>query len=148
MEGYDWMQCIPDNASTSTIIIRLFLRFLYTVATARCSPANNTTKVQRSTANFVFDSRQILDSPAADQHNTMLLKIMALSLDISHDRLSVGQLDTSDFPLGRVGLFRCPNHDLGAYAFFLGTLFQKRRAGQCCPTWRRFFALHGLVHRG
>ena len=77
----------------------------------------------------------------------MFLKIVALALDVSHDRLSVCQFNTGDFSFSRVGFFWSPNHNLCAYALPLGTLLQEWGSGERLSTRGRLFAFHGLVHR-
>lgn len=68
---------------------------------------------------------------------------MTFSRNIGHDRVPVGQLDTSDLSLGGVGFLGFHDEDLGTNAFFLRTDVKERRL------WRvdflGFLSTHGLV---
>ena len=72
---------------------------------------------------------QILCTSSPYKHNTVLLQVVALSLDVRHDTFSGRQLDTGDFTLGGVWLLGRGDDQTGDDSFALGAVLKQRRAG-------------------
>lgn len=89
------------------------------------------------------NTRQILCTTATDHDHAVFLQIVTFSGNIGHDRVSVGQLDTSDLSLGGVGFLGFHDEDLGTDAFFLRADVKEWRL------WRveflGFLSTHGLI---
>ena len=60
----------------------------------------------------VPDTREILSSATPDQHDTVLLQIVSLTLDVRRHRLPGTQFYSGDFPFGGIGFFWFPNEKL------------------------------------
>src|SRR5919109_1012808 len=62
--------------------------------------------VERRPNDLVAHARQILDAPAADEHDGVLLEIVSLARDVGGDLHLVRQADARDLPKRRVRLLR------------------------------------------
>src|SRR6266536_2255059 len=62
--------------------------------------------VERRANDLVADARQVLDTAATDEHDRVLLKVVALARDVGRDLHLVRQADARDLPKGRVRLLR------------------------------------------
>jgi hypothetical protein len=107
------------------------------------SPAIHTQCIQRSTNDMITDTRQILDTPAPDQHHRVLLKVMPDSRDIGRHFNARGQTDPGHFAQRRVGFFRCRGIDTGANASFLRCPFKGRVLVFSLPPFSGLFELAG-----
>src|SRR5690554_2045706 len=74
----------------------------------------------------ITHTRQVLDPPTADQHNRVLLKVMAFTADVGGHFETVGQTHTADLTQGRVRLLRGSSIDAGANTALLRTRLQRR----------------------
>src|SRR6185437_5828911 len=72
--------------------------------------------VERAADHFVPEARQVLDAAAADQHDRVLLQVVAFARDVGADLHAVGQPDTGDLAQGRVRLLRRGRVHAGAHA--------------------------------
>src|SRR5438067_1024767 len=92
-------------------------------------PAHGTTLDRhpevRAAHHVIADARQILDATAADQHDRVLLKIVAFAADVADDFEAVGQAGFRDFPQRRVRLFRRRRVDPCADAALLRALLER-----------------------
>src|SRR6187551_2807421 len=73
-------------------------------------------RVERAANDLVADAWQILDPAAADEHNRVLLQVVALPGDVGGDLHPVGEAHTGDLAQGRVRLLRRYRGDTGADA--------------------------------
>src|SRR5215207_1955463 len=83
-------------------------------------------RVERGPDDLVAEARQILDSPAADQHDRVLLQVVPLARDVGPDLHAVGQANPGHLPEGRVRLLRGDCHHARADAPLLGSAPQGR----------------------
>src|SRR5450830_398509 len=87
----------------------------------------------QSTANHVVThTRQILHTAAANQHDAMLLQVVAFTTDVRNHFETVGQTHFCNLTQSGVWLFRSRCVNAGANTTLLRAVFQRRR-----------FALHG-----
>lgn len=86
---------------------------------------------------------QILSSATPHKYNTVLLQIVTFSLNISLDSLAVRQLDSSDFPLRRIGFLGFLNVNL-VHDTLLRRVILEQRCSWFFLDLRRF-APHCLV---
>ncbi len=75
---------------------------------------------------MVANARQILDTTTTNQHNGVLLEVVALAADVRRDFETVGQPYPRDLPHRRVRLFRRGRVDARAHAAFLRAGLQRR----------------------
>jgi len=121
----------------------LLLRFLDSIFTSCLHATDDTAKVDCPTNDFVPHTRQILSTTTTHQDHAVFLQVMAFSLNVRHDRVSIGQLDSSDLALGRVRLLGFHDKNLGTDTLFLGTDVEKR--GLCWVEFLGLLAPHSLV---
>src|SRR5229473_7469966 len=81
------------------------LRPLGAVFRAALAPVLDALGVVRAADDVIAHARQILDPAAADQHDRVLLQVMALARDVAGDLEAVGQAHPRDLAQGRVRLF-------------------------------------------
>src|SRR5437763_9638395 len=74
------------------------------VARARLLAVGDTRRVERGADDLVAEPRQVGRPAAADQHDGMLLEVVALARDVGADLLPVRQPDARDLPQRRVRL--------------------------------------------
>ena len=82
-------------------------------------PITDAGTIERAAYCVISNTREILNSTATNQHNRVLLKIVAFATDIAGDFESIGQPDSSDFPHRGVRLLRRGGIHAGANAAFL-----------------------------
>ena len=95
-------------------------------------PVRNPCSIKGPANNMISDTGKIFNTPSPNQHNRMLLEIMANSRNISRYLEPVRHPDTSDLSQGRVRFFRGSRihpdthtpplraaSQCGAFAFFL-----------------------------
>ena len=95
--------------------------------------------IQSAADDVVTDTRQVLDTTAANHHDRVLLQVVADTGDVSSDLVTIGQTDTRDLTQSGVGLLGSRGTDCGADASLL-------RGAQI-----RLFVLQGvhtLLHSG
>src|SRR3954471_22182398 len=76
--------------------------------------------VERAAHDLVAHARQILDAAAADEHDRVLLQVVALARDVARDLHAVRQPHAGDLPQCRVRLLRRGRVDARADATTLG----------------------------
>src|SRR5580692_782529 len=121
-----------DVASYASKNEILGLGSLGAILRAALLAASNTYRVQSAADYVIAHSRQIFHTAAANEHDRVLLKIVANTGDISCDFDSIGQTHSGDFTQRRVRLLRSLRVDAGAYAALLRTSLQ-RRTGRLVP---------------
>src|SRR5664280_736255 len=96
------------------------------VAATGLIPLTHAGCVERSADHLVTDARQVLHTAAADQHDRVLLEVVAFAGDVGGDLEPTGQPDTGHLPERRVRLLRGVGVDAGAHAPSLGRTPQGR----------------------
>src|ERR1019366_3804873 len=108
------------STSARHTLFRGSLRTFRAVLGARLLPAGHSSRVHCSAHNVIADTRQILDAAAADQHNRVLLEVMADSWNIGRDFDTVGEPYAGHLPQSRIRLFRRGRIHASAQASALG----------------------------
>src|SRR5690606_31228719 len=106
----------------------LRLRTLSTVLRATLTTLGDTRGVQAATHSVLTHARQVLDPAAADQHDAVLLQVVAFATDVRGHLVTVGQAYPADFAKGRVRLLRSSRIDAGADTTALRATLQGRYA--------------------
>src|SRR3954469_2469475 len=75
--------------------------------------------VERAAHDLVADARKVLDAAAADQHDGVLLEVVALARDVGGDLQPVGQTNAGDLAQGGVRLLRRGRVHTGAHTALL-----------------------------
>src|SRR3954454_23139853 len=76
--------------------------------------------VERPAHDLVAHARQVLDAAAADEHDRVLLQVVALARDVGGDLDAAGDPDAGDLPQLRVRLLRRGRIHARAYTAALG----------------------------
>src|SRR6185503_229354 len=97
----------------------VFRAALVAAVDARC--------VERSTDDVIADTRQILHTAAANEHDRVLLQVVAFAGDVGGDFEPVGQTHTCHFAERRVGLLGSGGVNAGADATLLGIGLERGR---------------------
>src|SRR5678815_4871648 len=84
-------------------------------------------QVERAANDVVSNARQVLDAAAADQHDAVLLQVVAFATDVRNDLEAVRQAHLGDLAQRRVGLLRRRRVDARADAAALRAALQGRR---------------------
>src|ERR1700690_2441475 len=84
----------------------LFLRALGAVLRTTLLAVADAGTVQRAAHRVVAHARQVLDAATADQHDRVLLQVVALAADVAADLVAIGQADTRHLAQRRVRLLR------------------------------------------
>src|SRR5918999_66062 len=85
--------------------------------------------VEGAADDLVADARQVLHPAAADEHDRVLLEVVADTRDVGGDLDAAGQPDPADLAQGRVGLLGRGRVDARADTPPLGRTLQRRRLG-------------------
>src|SRR5260370_15705556 len=104
----------------------LLSRPLSAVFRAALAPVLDALGVVRAADDVIAHAGQVLDPAAADQHDRMLLQVVALAGDVAGDLEAVGQAHARDLAQGRVRLFRRRRVDAPAHPAFLRALLHRR----------------------
>src|SRR4051812_19655721 len=96
------------------------------VLRARLLTVAHAAGVERGTDDLVADARQVLDAAAANEHDRVLLKVVALARDVGGDLLAVREADAGHLPEGRVRLLRGSREDARADAPLLRGALEMR----------------------
>ena len=94
-------------------------RLLGAVLRARLLAVGDAARVERGADDLVAEARQVLDAAAADEHDRVLLQVVALAGDVGADLHAVRQPDARDLPERRVRLLRGGRVDARADAALL-----------------------------
>ena len=84
-------------------------------------------RVQRAAHDVVAHARQILHAAAADEHDRVLLEVVAFARDVGGDLEPVGEPNAGHLAERRVGLLRGGGVHPGADAALLRVLLERRR---------------------
>jgi len=77
----------------------------------------------------IAHARKVAHTPAADQHDAVLLQVVALARDVADDFALVGQANLGHLAQRRVRLLRGRRVDAGADTALLRVLFHRRDLG-------------------
>src|SRR5829696_4625480 len=112
--------------TTPGFCLCLRLRPLGAVLRPALLAALHTHRVQRAADDVVADSGQVLDAAAADEHERVLLEVMADAGDIGGDLDTVREADTRHLAKRRVRLLRRLREHPDAHAALLRAVLQRR----------------------
>src|SRR5262249_48650633 len=107
----------------------LRLLLLRAVAAARLLAAADTLGVERAADDLVANARQVLHPAAADEHDRVLLQVVADARDIGRDLDATGEPDAGHLAQRGVGLLRSGRVDARADAAALRAALERRRLG-------------------
>src|SRR5271156_3265076 len=85
-------------------------------------------RIQRAAHHVIADTGEILYTASADEHDGVLLQVVADAGDISGDFHTIGQANAGDLTQRRVRLLRGLRVDAGANTAPLGRTLQCRRS--------------------
>src|SRR6476469_1308244 len=85
--------------------------------------------VEDTAEHVIAHARKVADTAATDQHDAVLLEVVALARDVADDFALVGQADLGYLAKRRVRLLRGRRIDAGADAALLRVLFHRRDLG-------------------
>src|SRR5689334_23077049 len=103
------------------------LLLLRAVAAAGLLAVLDTLGVERAADDLVADTGEVLHPAAADEHDRVLLEVVADTRDVSGDLDAARQAHAGDLAEGRVRLLRGRGVDAGADTASLGRTLQGRR---------------------
>src|SRR4029079_2845932 len=106
-----------------------FLRALGAVFRTSLHPALDRDRVERAADDVVADARQILDAAAANEHQRVLLQVVADARDVGRDLDAVGQPDARHLAQRRIRLLRRLREDAHADAALLRAVLQRGALG-------------------
>src|SRR5215218_1404289 len=89
----------------------------------------DTLGVENAAQNVIADTRKVAHTAATDQHDAVLLKVVALARDVADDFALVRQANLGDLAKRRVRLLRGRRVNAGANAALLRVLFHRRDLG-------------------
>src|SRR5665213_2150731 len=101
------------------------------VAATGLVPLPDARCVEGSADHLVTDTGEVLHTTATDQHDGVLLEVVALTGDVGRDLETTGQAHAGDLPEGRVRLLGGVGVHPGAHAAALGGAAQRRRLRLC-----------------
>lgn len=105
------------------------LRTLGPVLRTRLLAVLHTLRVQHAAQDVVTHTGKIAHTPAADQHDAVLLQVVAFTGDVADDFALVGQAHLGDLAQRRVRLLRGRRVNSGANAALLRVLLHRRDLG-------------------
>lgn len=85
---------------------------LVAVAASASTAIQHASGIHGSTNNLVAGARKVLSAASANEHSGVLLDVVAFAGDVAVDLFPVGETDTTDVPVGRVGLLGVDQLDL------------------------------------
>src|SRR5690606_33071500 len=92
----------------------------------RLLPILHALEIQRATDDVVAHARQVLHAAAADQHDRVLLQVVALAADVADDLEAIGEADLRHLTKRRVRLLRGSGVHTGADPATLRAVLQRR----------------------
>src|SRR5690606_35261795 len=122
------------------------LLLLGAVAAAGLLAALHALGVERAADDLVTHAREVLHAAAADEHDRVLLQVVADAGDVRGDLDLARELDARNLAQGGVGLLRRGRVDAGAHTAPLGAALQGRRLRR--RRLRRPALAHELLDRG
>ena len=114
-------QDLTSIGSSSAWHISLLLRALSAVLRSSLFTIGNAGGVESSSNNVITDAGQILDTAAADQHNRVLLQIVADAWNICSYFNPIREAHASHFPQRRIRLLGGSGVHASANSTLLGT---------------------------
>ena len=102
--------------------------------------------IERAADGVIAHAGKVLDAAAPDQHNRVLLQVVAFAADVAGDLKAVGETYPGHLAHRRVRFLGRGGVDARAHAALLRTVLQRRNAGLRPP--RRARLAHKLIHRG
>ena len=96
---------------------------------AALHPLGDADGVERSADDVITNTREILDTAAADEHDRVLLEVVADARDVGRDFDPVRQTNAGNLAERRVRLLRGRGVDARADAALLRARLQRRRLG-------------------
>src|SRR5689334_8358851 len=107
------------------LLVRL-LRTLGAVLRTGLLAVLHALRVENAAKHMVADARKVAHTAAADQHDAVLLQVVAFARDVADDFALVGQADLGHLAKRRVRLLRGRRVDAGADAALLRVLLHRR----------------------
>src|SRR3546814_5241234 len=89
----------------------------------------HTLRIEHAAQDVIAHAGKVAHTAAADQHDAVLLEVVAFAGDIGDDFALVGQTDLGDLAERRVRLFRRRRIDTGAKAALLRVRLHRRDLG-------------------
>src|SRR5438270_10003894 len=120
------LQPVPGLRKMPGAYSRGLLGTLGAVLRARLPAVLDTLRVEDAAKHVVANARKIAHTAAADQHDAVLLEVVALAGDIADYFALVGQADLGHLAQSRVRLLRGRRIDTGADAALLRVLLHRR----------------------
>src|SRR5215472_11870513 len=105
------------------------LLLLRAVAAARLLAVADALGVQRAADHLVAHARQVADPAATDEHDRVLLQVVADTGDVGRDLDVAGEPDSGHFAQSRVGLLGRGRIDARADPAALRAALQRRSLG-------------------
>src|SRR5260370_6730983 len=90
--------------------------------------------IQRAANHVITNARKILDAAAANQHDRVLLQVVADTGDVRGHFDSIGESHARHFPERRIRLLRSGGVHTGTYTALLRTALKGRT--RSLPAWR------------
>src|SRR5215468_2799579 len=137
-----WLPCFGSGSSSRVGVLpfldMIYVRCLIALIQSALRPLGSVLRtalaalgdaggVERAAHRVVAHARQVLDAAAADQHDRVLLQVVAFAADVADDFETVGQAHLGDLAQRRVRLLRRRRIDARADAAALRAVFQRRR---------------------
>src|SRR3569623_1728094 len=119
------LQPVP-GLSNAWGLLSWLLGTLGAVLGARLPAILDTLRVEHAAKNVVANARKVAHTAAADQHDAVLLEVMALARDVADHFALVGQADLGHLAQRRVRLLRGRRIDAGANAALLRVGLHRR----------------------
>src|SRR3569833_3415051 len=113
--------------ATAACLLLGSLRTLGAVLGTRLLTVLVALRIQRTAHQVITHTRLVFYTATTDQHDTVLLQVVALAADIRNHFETVGQTNFGNLTQSRVRLLRGRCINAGADAAFLRAVFQRRR---------------------
>src|SRR5690606_10621934 len=107
----------------------LALLLLRAVPAAGLLAVLHTLRVSGTADDLVAHTGEVLHTAATNEHDRVLLQVVALTRDVGRDLDATGELDTSDLAQCRVGLLRSGGVHAGAHTTTLRAPLERRTLG-------------------
>ena len=111
--------CCPSHSGRYLSALLALFRALGAVLGARLPAVLDALRVEHAAKHVIAHARKVAHTAAADQHDAVLLEVVALAGDVADHFALVGQADLGDLAQRRVRLLRGRRIDTGADAALL-----------------------------